>query len=138
MVLALLGYFGTMVAVLAGLMMLLNTILAALPQASPNPQPHPRPVIAQSDEPATKPGRWGPPVIHDGTDVGKAPSLQEAQSAARADEEKSRRLKIARAQKRRMLALRQQQQEQSYTAALGYDQEPSYSPVIGPFGTRRF
>jgi hypothetical protein len=136
MVIALLGYFGTMVAVLVGLMMLLNTIFAALPQASPNPQPHPRPAIAQSDEPAKQLGRWGPPVVHDDTDVVKAQSLQEAQS--RADAERSRRLKIARAQKRRMLARRQQQEEQNYIAALGYAQEPSYSPVSGPFGPRRF
>jgi hypothetical protein len=135
MAIALLGYFGSMVAVLAGIMMLFNVVFADLPQPSAKPQLHPRPAVAQVEQPESKLVRWGPPVVHGAADTAGSQGRQDVHSFATAQSEKARRLKVAQAKKRKMLARRQE--EQSYTAALGYDQEP-FNEDLGPFEPRRF
>ena len=62
--------------------------------------------------------------------------LAAAQAAAA---EKAKRLKQARYQKRKEREqLARQRDDQQYSAALGYEQEPSQTPVFGLFGPRRF
>jgi len=136
MVFALLGYFGTMVTVLAGLMMLCNVVFTDLPQPLKQ-RPHLRPAVVEVEQQQQPIDKAGASAVQGTTDVAKSPTPQDAHSlaAAQSDAEKNRRLKTAQAKRRRMLARRQE--EPSYTAALGYEQEP-YSPVFGPFGSRRF
>jgi hypothetical protein len=91
-------------------------------------------------------GAWGPAVIHkadDGADA--AASAEDARLAAAqtAAAEKAKRLKQARYQKRKeQEQLARQSGDQQYSAALGYNQEPSQAvapaQAFGLFGQRRF
>ena len=137
MAIALLAYFSTMVTVLAALMVLFNIVFTGLPQSSPKRQPHPRPAIAEVVQPENNHGKWGPPVVHGAAETASSQGRQDVRSfaTAQSDAEKARRLKIAQTRKRKLLARRQEQQ--SYTAALGYDQEP-FNGGFDPFGPRRF
>jgi hypothetical protein len=137
MAVALLGYFGTMVAALAALMLLLNTVLTSSVMPKPKPQPYPVPAITETAEPDKQPGPWGPPVIHKATDGSEAANAADAGLAA----EKNKRLKLARAPKRRELA-REQQEAPPHSVALGYDQGPQQQPasvsMFNLFGPPRF
>jgi hypothetical protein len=143
MAIALLGYFTTMVGALAGLMLILNMFFTLAPTERTRAEPHPRPAIAQLAEPAEKVGQWDrspaprPAEVADSTSAVAAKSVmdQHVATAARAAAEKSKRLKIARVRKQKMLA-QQREKEENTTAALGYAQEPSYSPPFNPFGAR--
>jgi hypothetical protein len=147
MALALLGYFGSMVAAFAVLMTLLNIFFAYSPLERTRPQPHPLPVIAQTAAPEENLSARGPPVVHGAADISVAKNTEDTSvaknteevrtaDAVRADAEKSKRLKLARLRKRQMLA-RQREQVQAPTV-LGYAQEPSYGQAWSPFAARRF
>jgi len=141
MALVLFGYFTTMVAVLAGLVMLLNAFFGTYRIPDAVPQPHARPAIAQTEEPentGTKLAQRGPlvvqrpPAVAASQETATAP----APAAALATSEKTKQLKMAREQKRKVFA--RQRDEQDFMAALGFAEEPSNGPLYNPFGPRRF
>jgi predicted lipid-binding transport protein (Tim44 family) len=142
MAIALLGYFMTMIGALAGLMLVLNMFFTLAPTEKTREEPHLRPAIAQRAEAAAKAGQWDPSrtprpaeVADSTTAAASNSAMDQHAAAARAAAEKTKRLKIARLRKQKMLA-RQREEEENTTAALGYAQEPSYSPPFNPFGTR--
>jgi hypothetical protein len=120
MVFVLLGYFSTMVTALIGFMMLLNAALEFAPSENANSQPHRPPMI----------------VVHRGVADPRTGTVAQAPTAVRADAENSKRSKMAREQQRKMLA--QAREPRDETAALGYNEPPSFSAVFDPFGPRRF
>jgi hypothetical protein len=142
MFIALLGYIGTMVAAFVALVMVWHQVIG--PPQLEAVQQHPRPIgaVTQAAPPVSQPGPWGPVVIHkadDGADA--AASAEDARLAAAqaAAAEKAKRLKQARYQKRKeQELLARQRDNQQYSAALGYEQEPSQAPVFSLFGPRRF
>jgi hypothetical protein len=142
MLLALLGYIGTMVAAFATLVVVWHHVIGPPQLETVRQQPRPLGAVAQAVPPAQQPGSWGPAVIHKADDGGDAAaSAEDARLAAAA--EKAKRLKQARSQKRKeQEQLARQRDGQQYSAALGYDQEPSPAvapaPVFSLFGPRRF
>jgi septal ring factor EnvC (AmiA/AmiB activator) len=99
--------------------------------------------VTQAAPPVQQPGPWGPAVVHKADDVADAASVEDAGVAAAqaAAAEKAKRLKQARYQKRKeQEQLARQRDDQQYSTALGYNQEPSQAsaPVFGMFGPRRF
>jgi hypothetical protein len=151
MAMALAGYLGTMMAALVAFMMLWNSIIGPPTLERVRQQPHPVVAIAQDSQdspvqvaPAAKqPGPWGPAVVHGADEASNA--VEDARLAAAKDAavEKTKRLKQARNQKRKeQLARQRQDQDQQFSTALGYDQQPpqdvSSASIFGPFGPRRF
>jgi hypothetical protein len=101
--------------------------------------------VTQAVTPVPQPGTWGPAVIHkadEGADA--AASAEDARLAAAqaAAAEKAKRLKQARYQKRKeQEQLARQRDDQQYSTALSYDQEPrdvSQPSGFNFFGPRRF
>jgi|HubBroStandDraft_4_1064222.scaffolds.fasta_scaffold353255_1 hypothetical protein len=144
MFIALLGYIGTMVAAFATLVVVWHVIgppqLEAVRQ-----QPRPIGVVTQAATPVSQPGTWGPAVIHKADEgVDAAASAEDARLAAAqaVAAEKAKRLKQARYQKRKeQEQLARQRDDQQYSTALGYDQEPrdvSQPSGFNFFGPRRF
>ena len=92
--------------------------------------------MTQAAPPVSQPGAWGPAVIHkadDGADA--AASAEDARLAAAqaAAAEKAKRLKQARYQKRKeQEQLARQRDDQQYSAALGYEQEPIADSGVRP------
>jgi hypothetical protein len=146
MFVALLGYIGTMVAAFAMLVVVWNHVIGPPQSEMVRQQPRPIGAVVQAATPVPQPGAWGPAVIHkadDGADA--AASVDDARLAAAqaAAAEKAKRIKQARYQKRKeQEQLARQSGDQQYSAALGYNQEPSQTvapaPVFGMFGPRRF
>ena len=150
MFIALLGYIGTMVAAFAMLVVVWHHVIGPPQLETVRQQPRPIGAVTQAVTQAAPPvqqlGAWGPAVIHkadDGADA--AASAEDARLAAAqaAAAEKAKRLKQARYQKRKeQEQLARQSSDQQYSAALGYNQEPSQAvapaPVFGLFGPRRF
>jgi hypothetical protein len=153
MAMALAGYLGTMMAALVALMTLWNSIIGPPTLERIRPQPHPVVVIAQGSPEqvfptAKQPGPWGPPVVH-GVDEASN-TAEDAHVAAAKDaaaEIAKQQLKQVRYQKRKEQLARQRQdqdqhQDQQFSTALGYDQQPpqdvSSASVFSAFGPRRF
>jgi hypothetical protein len=149
MVVALLGYFGTMVAALAALMLLLNVVLSSSLMPKTRPQPYPVPVIGQTVAPqqsadahAAAPdpqlGRWGPAVIHkaaDGSDGWRTDDARVATVKTTAAE-KAKHPKWTSEQKRQEEEKRQEDmagrtQDQEYSQALGYGRDAPRQPPSG-------
>jgi hypothetical protein len=146
MIIALVGYIGTMVAAFVTLVVVWHNVVGPPQLETVRHQPRPIGAVTQAAPPVQQPGPWGPAIIHkadDGADA--AASAEDARLAAAkaAAAEKAKRLKQARSQKRKeQEQLARQRDDQQYSAALGYDQEPSQpvaqAPVFGLFGPRRF
>jgi hypothetical protein len=141
MAMALAGYLGTMMAALVALMTLWNSIIGPPALERIRQQPHPVVAIVPDAPAAKQPGPWGPPVVH-GVDEASN-TVEDAHVAAAKDaaaEKVKQQLKQARYQKRKeQLAL--QRQDQQFSTALGYDQQPpqdvSSASVFSAFGPRR-
>jgi hypothetical protein len=123
MVVVLLGYFSTMVTVLAALMFLLNSFLTSSLMQRPRPQAYPAPAIEQTVAQGKQPGSWGPPVIHKAADEAPAATAGDSRFAA----EKNKRLKLARVLPRKDVT--HQADEQPNSIALSYNQEPLQPPA---------
>jgi hypothetical protein len=146
MFVALLGYIGTMVATFAMLVVLWHRVIGPPQLETVRQQPRPIGAVTLAVPPVQQPGPWGPAVIHkadDGADA--AASVEDARLAAAqaAAAEKAKRLKQARYQKRKeQEQLARQRDDQQYSTALGYNQEPTQdvapAPVFSLFGPRRF
>jgi hypothetical protein len=146
MIIALAGYIGTMVAAFAMLVVVWHHVIGPPQSEAVRQQPRPIGAVALAVPPVQQPGPWGPPVIHkadEGADA--AASLEDARLAAAqaAVAEKAKRLKQARYQKRKeQEQLARQRDDQQYSTALGYNQEPRQdvapAPVFSMFGPRRF
>jgi hypothetical protein len=137
---AMLGYIGTMVAAFAMLVVVWHHVIGPPQLAAVRQQPRAIGAVTQAATPVPQPGAWGPAVIHkadEGADA--AASVEDARLAAAqaAAAEKAKRLKQAFYQKRKE-QLARQRDDQQYSAALGYNQEPSQPPAFGLFGPRRF
>ena len=147
MFIALLGYIGTMVAAFAALVVVWHQVIGPPQLEAVRQQPRPIGAVVQVAPPVQPLGAWGPAVVHkadDGADAAAA-SAEDARLAAAqaAAAEKAKRLKQARYQKRKeQEQLARQGGDQQYSAALGYNQEPSQAvapaQVFGLFGPRRF
>jgi hypothetical protein len=145
MFIALLGYIGTMVAAFVTLVVVWHHVIGPPQSEAVRQQPRPIGAVTQAVPPMPQPGAWGPAVIHkadDGADA--AASVEDARLAAAqaAAAEKAKRLKQARYQKRKeQEQLARQRDDQQYSTALGYDQEPrdaSQPSGFNFFGPRRF
>lgn len=141
MAMALAGYLGTMMAALVALVALWNTVVGPPALERIRQQPHPVVAMVPDAPTAKQPGPWGPPVVHGVDDNSYA--IEDAYLAAAKDAavEKTKRLKQARYQKRKE-QLARQRQDQQFSTALGYDQQPpqdiSSASVFNAFGPRRF
>jgi hypothetical protein len=146
MIIALLGYIGTMVAAFAMLVVVWHHIIGPPQAEAVRQQPRPIGAVTQAVPPAPQPGAWGPAVIHkadEGADAAASEDDARLAAAQAAAAEKAKRLKQARYQKRKeQEQLARQRDDQQYSTALGYNQEPSQdvapAPVYSPFGPRRF
>jgi len=146
MIIALLGYIGTMVAAFAMLVVVWHHVIGPPQLEATRQQPRPIGAVTQAVPPAPQPGAWGPAVIHKADEAADAAASEEdarlaaAQAAAA---EKAKRLKQALYQKRKQQEqLARQRDDQQYSTTLGYNQEPPQdvapAPVYNPFGPRRF
>jgi hypothetical protein len=145
MFIALLGYIGTMVAAFATLVVVWHHVIGPPPLEAVRQQPRPIGAVTQVAPPVSQPGAWGPAVIHkadegaDAAATGEDARLAAAQAAAA---EKAKRLKQARYQKRKeQEQLARQRDDQQYSTAFGYAQEPrdeSQPSGFSFFGPRRF
>jgi hypothetical protein len=131
MIVALLGYFSTMIAALVGLMFLLNSVLSSSFIEHAHRQPYPMPAMADAAIPDEKPAAS---VALTGVET-RNPAVAEKKSAG---------MKVARNQRRkedlvRKEALAGRQQDREYSLALGYaegDQRQAGGFTL--FGPRRF
>ncbi|MGA8497616.1 MAG: hypothetical protein WB764_19170 [Xanthobacteraceae bacterium] len=151
MFIALLGYIGTMVAAFAALVVVWHHVVGPPQLETVRQQPRPIGAVTLAAPPVQQPGvqqlgAWGPAVIHkadEGADAAASEEDARLAAAQAAAAEKAKRLKQARYQKRKeQEQLARQSGDQQYSAALGYNQEPSQTPapapVFGLFGPRRF
>ena len=146
MFIALLGYISTMVAAFAMLVVVWHHVVGPSQSEAVRQQPRPIGAVTQAMPPVQQPGAWGPAVIHKADDeADAAASAEDARLAAAqaAAAEKAKRLKQARDHKRKeQEQLARQRDDQQYSTALGYNQEPSQAiapaPAFGLFGPRRF
>jgi hypothetical protein len=148
MFVALFGYIGTMVAAFVTLVMVWHHVVG--PPQLETVRQQPRAIgaigaVTQAAPPLQQPGPWGPAVIHkadDGADAAAAAEDARLAAAKAAAAEKAKRLKQARSQKRKeQEQLARQRDQQQYSTALGYDQEPrdaSQPSGFNFFGPRRF
>jgi hypothetical protein len=150
MAVALLGYFGTMVAALAGLMLLLNSFLTS--PYMDRARPYPRPAVEIEQTVAAAPATGAPITQTRATSVEAPDSASSRQAAA----EKSKHLKVARSQIRRDVAPRGnfarnalarkedaagRRQDQEYSTALGYahdTQQQAATAALFDFQPRHF
>ena len=151
MILALLGYIGTMVAAFVAVVVAWHAVIGPSQTETVRQPPHAIGAVAgPTDAVLAKPsGQWGPLVIHKADDGADAASADDARAAAEkqadADAEKAKRARQAYYKKRKE-QLARQQQDQQYPV-LGYnqerpsDQQRSQDFSSGPFnlfGPRRF
>ena len=138
---ALLGYFGTMVAALAGLMLLLNSFLTS--PYMDRPRPYPRPAVEIEQTVAAAPATGAPITQTRATNVEVPDSASSRQAVA----EKSKHLKLAHAQTRREVVQRDdlvrndlarkedsagRHQDQEYSMTLGYAHEAQQQAASAP------
>ena len=149
----LLGYFTTMVATLVALMVLLNNVLSSGVTERVHHQPYPYPAVAQVSVPDNKRAATdkqtdpSEPVIAAKASVPSRTAAVASVRLATAKQslpDRNRRQKSALNQSHKEDAARRQQ-DQEYSLALGYAQEPYQEPqrqAGGPlfdlFGQRRF
>jgi hypothetical protein len=146
MIIALLGYIGTMVAAFAMLVVVWHHVIGPPQLEATRHQPRPIGAVTLAATPVPQPGAWGPAVIHkadEGADAAASEEDARLAAAQAAAAEKAKRLKQALYQKRKQQEqLARQRDDQQYSTALGYNQEPSQdvapAPVYSPFGPRRF
>jgi len=145
MFIALLGYIGTMVAAFATLVVVWHHVIGPPQSEAVRQQPRPIGAVTQAAPPVPRPGAWGPAVIHnadEGADAAVNADDARLAAAKAAAAEKAKRLKQARYQKRKeQEQLARQRDDQQYSTALGYDQEPrdvSQPSGFNLFGPRRF
>jgi hypothetical protein len=145
MFIALLGYIGTMVAAFVTLVVVWHHVVGPPQLETVRQQPRAIGAVARVAPPVAQPGPWGPAVIHkadDGADAATAAEDARLAAAKAAAAEKAKRLKQARYQKRKeQEQLTRQRDDQQYSTALGYDQEPrdaSQPSGFNFFGPRRF
>jgi hypothetical protein len=141
MIVALLGYVGTMLVAFVVLVMAWHHVLGPAQMEKVQQVPRPIGAVARDAGPAPQPGTiqpggtladgtwaggtWGPRVVHKADDRSDTAGADDAATAAAkqaAEAEKARRQRQARNQKRKE-QLARQQQDQQYSTALGYDQE---------------
>jgi hypothetical protein len=129
MIVALLGYFSTMVAALVGLMFLLNSVLSSSFIGHAHRQSYPMPTMADAAIPDEKPA------------ANVALTGVETPNPA-AVEKKSAGIKVARNQRRNVARkedLAGRQQDQEYSLALGYaESDRRQAGGFDLFGPRRF
>jgi hypothetical protein len=156
MAVALLGYFGTMVAALAGLMLLLSSFLTS--PYMDKPRPYPRPAVEIEQTAATAPANSAPDVQAQAVQTKPTNAGLDAVAVGQATIEKSKHLKVARAQTRRDVAPRDdlgrnglvrndlarkndsarkedtagRRQDQEYSMTLGYAQEAQQQSASAP------
>jgi hypothetical protein len=123
MAVVLLGYFSTMVTVLAALMFLLNSFLTSPLMQRPRPRPYLAPAVEQTAAQDKQPGSQGPPVIYKAADGAMAATAGDPRFAA----EKNKQLKLARVPQRKDVI--HQPDEQPGSIALSYNQEPPQQPA---------
>src|SRR3984893_9200227 len=146
MFIALLGYIGTMVAAFAALVVVWHQVIGPPQLETVRQQTRPIGGVTQAAPPVQPPGAWGPAVVHKADEsADAAASAEDARLAAAqaAAAEKTQRLQQARYQKRKeQEQLARQGGDQQYSAALGYNQEPSQTvapaQVFNVFGPPRF
>ena len=160
MLVALIGYLGTMVMALAALVAAWFVVIGPPPQREARQPPPAIGAVARTaardQEPQmVQPGPWGPAVVHRPDDESTATDDARAAAEQAAAAEKARQLKLARYRKRKEQEARQREEQQgwqyaqpssqSYSTALGYDQEgardrspPPPPPVLYQFGPRRY
>jgi len=145
MFIALLGYIGTMVAAFATLVVVWHHVIGPPQLEAVRQKAGAIGAVTQAAPPMRQPGAWGPAVIHkadEGADA--AASAEDARLAAAqaAAAEKAKRLRQARYQKRKAQEqLARQRDDQQYSTAFGYAQEPrddSQPSGFSFFGPRRF
>ena len=144
---ALLGYFGTMVAALAGLMLLLNSFLTS--RYMDRPRPYPRPAVEIEQTVAAAVPANSAPDVQAQAGPTKATNAEVPDSASRrqAVAEKSKHLKLAHAQTRREVVQRDdlvrndlarkedsagRHQDQEYSMTLGYAHEAQQQAASAP------
>jgi hypothetical protein len=134
-----------MVAAFAMLVVVWHHVIGPPQLETVRQQPRPIGAVTQAAPPVQQPEPWGPAVVHKADDVADAASVEDARVAAAqaAAAEKAKRLKQARYQKRKeQEQLARQRDDQQYSTALGYNQEPTQdvapAPVFSLFGPRRF
>jgi hypothetical protein len=160
MIVALLGYVGTMLAAFVVLVMAWQHVLGPAQMEKVQQAPRPIGAVARDAGPAPQPaaiqpggtlGGGAPPLIRKTDDGSATASADDAGTAAvkqAAEAEKAKRQRQARNQKRKE-QLARQQQDQQYSTALGYDQErpqqfssaqssSGSGPLFNLFGPRRF
>jgi hypothetical protein len=145
MAVALIGYFGTMVAALAGLMLLLSSFLTS--PYMDKLRPYPRPAVEIEQTAAAAPANSAPDVQAQAMQTKATNAAPDAVAVGQATIEKSKHLKVARAQTRRDVAQRDdlgrngpvrndlarkedtagRRQDQEYSMTLGYAQEAQQS-----------
>jgi len=144
MFIALLGYIGTMVAAFATLVVVWHHVIGPPQLEAVRQKAGAIGAVTQAAPPMRQPGAWGPAVIHKADEgVDAATSAEDARlAAAQAVAEKAKRLRQARYQKRKAQEqLARQRDDQQYSTAFGYAQEPrddSQSSGFSFFGPRRF
>jgi hypothetical protein len=140
MIIALIGYVGTMVAALAVLIVVWHNVLGPPQVETVHQQPHLIGAVISATVPVKSPGPSAAPVNRQADDGAAAASTDDARLAAKAvAAERAKRLKVA---QRRKEQLARQRDDQQFSAALGYNQEPSQEPsaprLFDVFGSRRF
>jgi hypothetical protein len=141
MALSIIGYFGSMMASFAMIMMLLFSFVAPSSQHHPYLNRYPIHSFAQKPDGEKKAAGGVPPALAFAAVPVPVPApavadTERLQKARRMDAERSKRMRQAQYEKRKLAARERAGRE--YSAVLGYAQEPSYGSPYGPFATRRF
>jgi hypothetical protein len=147
MAITLLGYFSTMVATLVAIMLFLNNVLSSGLVERPHHRLYPYPAVAQAVVPDNKQvaatdrqtSSSGPVIAAKANET--SPAVAPARIAAnkQLEPDRSQRQRLA-VNPRRKEDVAGRQQDQEYSLALGYAQEPQQQsgPLFNLFGPRRF
>jgi len=135
--LALIGYIGTMLVAFAALVAAWFVVVGPPPQRQLHQPPHAIGAVAQTTAPAPsttpsgtpQPGTSGPSVVHRADDGTAAANADDGRAAAeQAAAEKAKQLKLARYRKRKeQEARRRQEQQDQQDAQYAQTYSPSYS-----------
>ena len=149
MILALLGYVGTMLTAFVVLVMAWHHVLGPTQMEKVQQAPRPIGAVARDAGAAPQPGTmqlggtlaggaptggtWGPPGVNKADDRSSTDDAGTA-AAKQAEAEKAKRQRQARYQKRKE-QLARQQQDQQYSTVLGYDRERPQEFSSGQFSS---
>ncbi len=137
MALSIIGYFGLMVASFTVIAMLLINFVAPSPQHYPYPHHYPISSFAKKSIAEKKAaGGASPAPASVAASAPKVAGEAQPQKVRRADAERSKRIRQARYEKRKVLT--RERADREYSTALGYAQVPSYGSAYGPFAAPRF